>query len=161
MLIGRQEEQALLDALLDGARAGRSGGLVLRGGPGVGKTSLLNYAIARACGFRVLRTLGVESESDLPFSGLLELLRPVAGRAAELVDVQARALGAALCLGGSEEVDRFAVYAATLSVMALAAADEPVLCVMDDAPSRPIPVRNPRIRDHRRPAPCCPVRRDA
>ena len=131
VLIGRLSEQSRLDALLDAARAGRSGGLVVRGEPGVGKTSLLDYAVTRAGGFRVLRTLGAESESDLAFSGLLELLRPVADRAGELPDVQVRALESAL--RGSGEVDRFAVYAATLGIVALVAEDGPVLCVMDDA----------------------------
>jgi DNA-binding CsgD family transcriptional regulator len=130
-LIGRSGEQARLDALLDAARSGQSGGLVVRGEPGVGKTSLLDYAVSRADEFRVLRTLGAESESDLAFSGLLELLRPVVNRAAELPEVQARALDAAL--GGAGEVDRFAVYAATLGVVALVAEDGPLLCVMDDA----------------------------
>jgi DNA-binding CsgD family transcriptional regulator len=130
-LIGRSREQALLDELLDAARAGRSGGLVVRGEPGVGKTSLLDYAVSRAGGFRVLRMLGAESESDLAFSGLLELLRPVMSRVRELPDVQARALETAM--GGSGQVDRFAVYAATLGVVALVAEDGPVLCVVDDA----------------------------
>ena len=130
-LIGRSGEQARLDGLLDAARAGRSGAFVVRGEPGVGKTSLLDYAASRAGGFRVLRTLGAESESDLAFSGLLELLRPVADRAVELPAVQTRALAAAL--RGSGEVDRFAVYAATLGVVALVAEDGPLLCVMDDA----------------------------
>jgi DNA-binding CsgD family transcriptional regulator len=131
VLIGRSSEQLRLDELLDSARAGSSGALVVRGEPGVGKTSLLDYAATRASGFRVLRTMGAESESDLGFSGLLELLRPVLARAGELPDVQARALAAAL--GGSGEVNRFAVYAATLGVVALVAEDGPLLCVMDDA----------------------------
>ena len=130
-LIGRLSEQARLDELLEAARAGRSGALVVRGEPGVGKTSLLDYAASRAGGFRVLHTLGAESESELAFSGLLELLRPVTRRAGELSEVQARALEAAL--GGAGEVDRFAVYAATLGVVALVAEDGPLLCVMDDA----------------------------
>ena len=130
-LIGRSSEQARLDELLDAARAGRSGALVVRGEPGVGKTSLLEAAASRADGFRVLRTLGAESESDLAFSGLQELLRPVADRADELPAVQARALAAVL--DGSGHVDRLAVYAATLGVVALVAEDEPLLCVVDDA----------------------------
>ena len=124
VLIGRSSEQNRLDELLDAARAGRSGALVVRGEPGVGKTCLLDYA-ACADSFRVLRTLGVESESDLAFSGLGELLRPVASRAEELPEVQARALHAAL--GGAGQVDRFAVYAATLGIVALVAEDGPLL----------------------------------
>ena len=72
-LIGRSSEQARLDELLDAARAGSSGALVVRGEPCVGKTSLLDYAAFRAGGFRVLRALGAESESDLAFSGLFDL----------------------------------------------------------------------------------------
>ncbi len=130
-LIGRSEEQGRLDALLDAARTGRSGGLVIRGEPGVGKTSLLDDAVANAGDFRVLRTLGTETESDLAFSGLLELLRPVLDRSAQLPGVQAAALEAAL--GGGGEVDRFAVYAATLGILAAVAEERPLLCVMDDA----------------------------
>ncbi len=130
-LIGRSEEQGRLDALLDAARTGRSGGLVIRGEPGVGKTSLLDDAVAKAGDFRVLRTLGMETESDLAFSGLLELLRPVLDRSAQLPGVQAAALEAAL--GGGGEVDRFAVYAATLGILAAVAEERPLLCVMDDA----------------------------
>ncbi|MGK4581847.1 LuxR C-terminal-related transcriptional regulator [Kitasatospora sp. HPMI-4] len=44
MLFGRAEEQAAVDRLLDGARTGRSGTLVLRGEPGIGKSALLDYA---------------------------------------------------------------------------------------------------------------------
>ena len=123
VLIGRSRRAGRLDELLDAARAGRSGALVVRGEPGVGKTSLLDYAASRAAASGCCGRSGAESESDLAFSGLLELLRPVADRAEELPDSQARALQAAL--GGSAEVDRFAVYAATLGVVALVAEDRP------------------------------------
>src|SRR4051812_30192101 len=78
-LFGRIDELTQLDAMLDAARRGDSGALVIRGEPGVGKSSLLSAVIERADDFRVLRALGVESESDLAFSGLLELVRPVIG----------------------------------------------------------------------------------
>lgn len=77
MLVGRGSERARLDGLLADARGGESGALVLRGEPGIGKTALLEYAVERAEDFRVLRALGVESESELAFSALHELLRPV------------------------------------------------------------------------------------
>ena len=120
-----------LDELLDAARAGHSRALVVRGEPGVGKTSLLGYAVARATGFRVLRALGAESESDLAFRGCWSCCVRWRLVTEELPDVQAHALQAAL--GGSEEVDRFAVYAATLGLVALVAEDRPLLCVIDDA----------------------------
>jgi DNA-binding NarL/FixJ family response regulator len=132
-LIGRVDEQARLDAMLEAARRGDSGSVVIRGEPGVGKSSLLEAVVRRASDFRVLRALGVESESDLAFSCLLELFRPVIGRIGELPDGQRRALKGALALGGSGAVDRFAVYAATLGLLASAAEERPLLCVVDDA----------------------------
>ena len=101
----------------------------MRGEPGGGKTCLLEYAVSRA-GFRILRTLGTESESDLAFWGLLELLRPVVGRARTAGGPGGGVGGRP---GGLGEVDRFAVYAATLGIVALVAEDAPVLCMMDDA----------------------------
>jgi DNA-binding CsgD family transcriptional regulator len=131
-LIGRVDECAQLDAMLDRTRHGRSGALVLRGEPGVGKSRLLDFAVERASDFRVLRALGVESESDIPFSALLELVRPVVGRIDALPARQRRALESALALGGSEGVERFAVAAATLGLLALAADELPLLCIVDD-----------------------------
>ncbi|MDT7713205.1 MAG: hypothetical protein QOG46_1913, partial [Pseudonocardiales bacterium] len=60
MLRGRRDECAVLDGLLEDARAGRSGVLVLRGDPGVGKTALLEYAITSGSDMRVLRAVGAE-----------------------------------------------------------------------------------------------------
>ena len=83
-MVGRRPERARLTALLDAAREGRSGTLLLHGPPGIGKTELLRFAIASADGFRVLRARGMETESDIPFAGLAELVTPLrrpAGRA--------------------------------------------------------------------------------
>ena len=77
MLYGRDVELARIDALLEGARESRSGVLVLLGEPGVGKSRLLAHAVERAEGMRVLRAVGLESESELAFAGLYQLLRPV------------------------------------------------------------------------------------
>ena len=62
MLVGRAQERARLEALLAGAREGRSGALVLRGEAGIGKTALLEQAAGWAEGFRVWRAIGIESE---------------------------------------------------------------------------------------------------
>ena len=50
MLLGRGSECAVIDRLLERARAGKSGAIVVRGEPGVGKTALLEYAIDAASG---------------------------------------------------------------------------------------------------------------
>ena len=76
MLIGRDREQRLIASLLTDARNGASAALVIRGDPGIGKTAVLEEA-AGTSGMRTLRCTGVESEHDLPFAGLEQLLRPV------------------------------------------------------------------------------------
>ena len=81
MLIGRGVECAELDALLDAARAGRSGAVLLEGGPGAGKSALLGHVRRAADGLTVLRATGVPAEQELPYAGLHELLRPVVHRA--------------------------------------------------------------------------------
>lgn len=132
-LVGRGSELAMLADLLDGARKGRSGALVLRGEPGVGKSVLLDYAVGLATGFRLLRARGVESESELAFSGLEELVRPVVGLVEGLPDRQRAVLKGALALGLPVPGDPLAVRAATLSLIAAAAEDVPLLVVVDDA----------------------------
>ena len=59
-LRGRESEQVVIASLLDGVRGFRSGVLVLRGQPGVGKSALLEDAQGRAGGMLVLRAVGVE-----------------------------------------------------------------------------------------------------
>ncbi|MGI5161230.1 AAA family ATPase [Microbispora sp. CA-102843] len=86
-LRGRDKESDALRALMDRARAGAGGCLLILGGPGAGKTALLDLAAAHAGvgapdeqGFLVLRTQGVSGETDLPYAGLHALLRPMADR---------------------------------------------------------------------------------
>ena len=133
MLYGRERECAAVDALLDGARESESGVLVLRGEPGVGKSVLLAYASEQAEGFRVLRATGIESESQLPFAGLHQLLWPVIDRIDALHGLQAGALRAAFGLTDETVGDRFLVYFGVLSLLAEVAEDGPLLCLVDDA----------------------------
>jgi DNA-binding CsgD family transcriptional regulator len=133
VLFGRSDECARIDELLDMARLGRSGALVIRGDPGIGKTALVDYAGMRGGEMRVLRAVGVESESEMPYSGLHELTRPIAGLIERLPRQQRAAIQDALAPAGGEIADRFAVYTATLGLVALAAVDGPVLCLIDDA----------------------------
>ena len=76
MLVGRDRERRRIDDLMDRARAGESATLALVGESGIGKTALLDQAAERAEGMRVLRARGIESEAEVPFGSLLELLRP-------------------------------------------------------------------------------------
>src|SRR4051812_37513313 len=100
MLVGRRNECRVLDAVLDAARAGRSGVLAVRGEPGVGKTALLEYAIESASGMRVVRAAGVESEMELAFATLHQLCAPMLDRLERLPALQHNAL--AVTFGFSE-----------------------------------------------------------
>lgn len=133
MLVGRHPERARLEALIDEARGGRSATLVVRGEAGIGKTALLDHAVSYAEGATVLRTVGVESEAEVAFSGLHQLVQPVLGRLEELPTPQRDALAVALALEVGAAPDRLAVSIATLAILAAAADDALVLCVMDDA----------------------------
>lgn len=135
MLYGRSGEQAAVEELLTGAREGRSGVLVLRGEPGIGKSALLQYAAERAgSGFGVLRATGVESEADLPFAGLHLLLGPALPLLPGLPVPQRRALEAAFGLAeGTGAGDRLLGGLATLGLLAELAQQRPLLCLVDDA----------------------------
>ena len=131
-LFGRERECAAIDQLLEASARGESTSLVFRGEAGIGKTALLGYAAERGREWTVLRIAGVEAESDLAFAGLEGLLRPITGKLDELPQAQADALSAALGFAPSGGSDRLLVSAAALSLLAAAAEDQPVLCLVDD-----------------------------
>ncbi|NJP91544.1 AAA family ATPase [Nonomuraea sp. FMUSA5-5] len=133
MLWGRAGEQKVVEELLDQAREGRSGVLVLRGEPGIGKTSLLEHAGRRADGMRVLRGVGIETEAEIPFASLHLLLRRALDRLPALPAPQAAALEGALGLRPAAGDDQLLVGAAVLSLLAELAEDGPLLCLVDDA----------------------------
>lgn len=132
VLVGRESELARLEELLDAARAGRSGALVLSGEPGIGKTALCRATAEMATGLEVLSARGVSSESQLPFAGLAELFAPVVDLVAALPPRQRTAMEGALALGPAESVDPLAVGVATLGLLAAVAEKAPVLCTVDD-----------------------------
>ena len=134
MLHGRDQERQVLVDLVEGARAGRAGALVVHGEPGVGKSALLGDLLAGlGDDVQVLRTQCVESEAPLPFAALHRLLRPLGPVLENLPAPQARALGVAFGLVEGEQVEPFLVALATLSALTEAAEEAPVLCVVDDA----------------------------
>jgi predicted ATPase len=133
VLHGRELELDQLARLLDDARTGHAGALVLLGDPGVGKSALLEEAVGRSQGFQLLRTQGLESEAPLAFAALHRLLSPVQDLVAALPVPQARALRVALGLDSGAAVEPFLVAVATLSILSEAAESAPVLCIVDDA----------------------------
>jgi DNA-binding CsgD family transcriptional regulator len=132
-LLGRQRECAVLRRLLDAALAGDGGVLVVHGEPGVGKTALLDWAVQEERQLRVLRTIGVEGEMELPFAALQQLCSPILDRAERLPDPQRNALGVAFGLSSGQNPNPFLVGLAALGLLSEASQERPVLCVVDDA----------------------------
>jgi DNA-binding CsgD family transcriptional regulator len=132
-LIGRADARARIDALLADARAGRSGALLITGETGIGKSALLQYALARAVEMRQLTASGFESESELAFAALADFFQPEVDRLVEIPSYQAAALAGALALGPPTTSDRFAVCAATLNLLDAAARETPLIGILDDA----------------------------
>ncbi|MGO9295228.1 MAG: ATP-binding protein [Streptosporangiaceae bacterium] len=133
MLVGRDHERREIEHALAQARSGASATLTLVGEPGIGKTALLDYAAERATGMRLLRARGVESEAQIPFGSLLELVRPALPMLEKIPEPQAAALAAALALRPAAAQERFAVGAATLGLLAAYAEQAPVAVLVDDA----------------------------
>ena len=133
-LIGRDGERARIGTALATARQGGSAVIVIRGEAGAGKTALLDDAIARAAGLRILRTRGADPEGDQRFAALSELCRPLLGELALVPDARAAAVAAALGVDSPAHImDRYAVYAGTLDLLTAAADENPLLVVVDDA----------------------------
>ncbi len=132
MLLGREHERHQIEQAFARARSGASATLALVGEPGIGKTALLDYAAKVATGMQVLRARGIESEAQIPFASLLELLRPALVMLDKIPGPQAAALETALALRPGTAHDRFAVGAATLSLLAAYAERAPVAVLVDD-----------------------------
>jgi DNA-binding CsgD family transcriptional regulator len=139
-LVGRASEQARLAALLEAARQGASGVLVLEGDPGIGKSALLQWAITQAGDFRAVESRGMQAEVELAYGGLGQLVAPFREFFERLDSKQVLVLEAVLALtgrGGASPTpaivpDQFAVGAAVLTLLASAAEKGPVLVVVDD-----------------------------
>ncbi|WP_206670946.1 LuxR family transcriptional regulator [Streptomyces sp. CB01881] len=130
---GRNAERDRIERLLADARQGTSGVLLLHGEAGIGKTALLDYAAERADGVRVLRVEGIESEMELAYGGLHQLFLPVMELVDALPQPQAAAVRAVFGQSGDGVRDRFTVGLAVLTMLSEAAADGPLLCLVDDA----------------------------
>jgi DNA-binding CsgD family transcriptional regulator len=133
MLVGRTKEIGALEDVLTAVRDGLSGVLVLRGEVGIGKTALLDWAAGTAGDMRLARVAAVESEMDLGFAGLHQLLAPLLDGLDRLPAPQRAALQSAFGLTAGPSPDRFLVGLATLTLLTEAAASRPVLCVVDNA----------------------------
>ena len=132
-LVGRRAEREAVDRLLEAARAGYGGVLVVHGEPGVGKTALLDYALETARSFRVARAVGVEGEMDLPYASLQQLSSPALELKERLPDPQREALAVAFGLSAGDPPNAYLVGLAVLGLLTEAAEQQPVLWLVDDA----------------------------
>ena len=133
VLLDRELERGQIERVLETARQGRSTALVLQGEPGTGKTTLLDYAVESGRDFHIVRLLGIESEAELGFAALHQLLLPFLAGLRSLPVPQRDALGGALGLRRADSPDRFLLALAALTMLAGAAAKRPLLCIVDDA----------------------------
>ncbi|HEY2435947.1 MAG TPA: AAA family ATPase, partial [Solirubrobacteraceae bacterium] len=133
-LVGREVEAARVDGLIERMPEGGAA-LVVSGEAGVGKSALLHYARARADarGFRTLTTAGVESEAELAFAGLHQLLHPVLGLGELLPTPQRRALEVAFGIASGPEPDMFLVALAAYQLVCDVADECPLVILADDA----------------------------
>lgn len=132
-LIGRDVELAVLRRLISGIED-EGASVVIRGQPGVGKSTMLRAAaaFARERGALVLAASGIEAQAMSPFAGLHELLRPLIPSAGSLPTVQRQALLTAFGAGDGPPPELFLTALATLTLLVDAAAAQPVVLVVDD-----------------------------
>jgi predicted ATPase len=132
-LFGREGELELLRGLIDDARNGTSGATLLIGEAGVGKTALIERLVAHASGLRLLRVVGVESEMQLGYAALHQLLLPLMELVERLPAPQQSAVHAAFGMSRIEKPDAFMLGLACLTILASASEDNITLCTIDDA----------------------------
>jgi DNA-binding CsgD family transcriptional regulator/Tfp pilus assembly protein PilF len=134
-LVGRSDELKLIDSLLTGhSRAGP--GLLLRGNPGVGKTSLLEAAAvqAEAAGMRVLSASGVQFEAEIGYSALHQLLYPLRERTDRLAASHRDVLHHVFGLTPGPPPDPVVISTAVLTLLGQVATERPLLALVDDVP---------------------------
>jgi len=132
-LLGRERERAALDRLLESARDGNGGALVIDGEPGVGKTALLDDLVEKATTVRIVRSAGVEGEMELPFATVQQLCAPIFELGERLPRPQRDALDVAFGLNPGPAPNPFLVALAVLGLLSEAARERGLLCVIDDA----------------------------
>jgi DNA-binding CsgD family transcriptional regulator len=122
----------VLDRLIEAVRAGESRALVVRGEPGMGKTALLDYLAGHAPECRVVRAAGIQSEIELAFAAMHQLCAPMLDRLDRLPGPQRTALGTAFGISAGPAPDRFLIGLAVLSLLSDVAAEQPLVCLVDD-----------------------------
>ena len=131
--IERESESAQLESFVGRLREGLSGSLAILGEAGSGKTSLVSRLRATSTDVRSVVVVGTEAERLLPYAGLQQLLLPFLKMAEDLPPPQEHALAVAFGTRTGSAPSRFLIGVATLTLLARAAHDQPLLCLFDDA----------------------------
>lgn len=132
-LLGRDQERGELDRLLREVRERRSRVLVLRGEAGIGKSELLDYLATQATRMQIVHAAGVEAESDFAYSGVQRICAPLLSHVDRLPHVQQEALRVAFGLSAGKPPELLLAGLAVLGLFSEAAAESPLLCLIDDA----------------------------
>jgi DNA-binding CsgD family transcriptional regulator len=134
-VFGREAELAAVSAFTD-ADAAAPAALVIEGEAGIGKTTIVRAALARAsaAGLRVLLARPAVGEAELPYVGLGDLLGGFGADAFDsLAGPQRRAIEAALARGGADSrVERHALSRGLLEFLRGEGAAGDLLLVIDD-----------------------------
>ncbi|MFC6158209.1 helix-turn-helix transcriptional regulator [Kribbella jiaozuonensis] len=131
-LTGRDAERDALDQLVAAVCSGESRALVLSGEAGVGKTALMDHLAAQAHRGQVVRVSGVQSEMELAFAALHQVCAPALGLLDRVPAPQAEALRTVFGISAGPPPDMFLIGLGVLSLLAEAAVDQPLLCLVDD-----------------------------
>ena len=123
----------MIDGLVSDVVGGAGRVLVLRGDPGIGKTALLAYLTEQIVTWRLIRAVGVESDMQVPFSGLHLWCAPLLDDLGRLPGPQRAALETVLGFTTGPAPDLFLVGLGALTLMAQAAEHAPLACIVDDA----------------------------
>ncbi len=132
-LVGRAADCRALESMVQAVSRGLSRSMVIVGEPGIGKTSLLQYAARTAGGLRAVSIAGVESELRLGFAAVHRMLVPYLDRIGTLPAPQRDALRSAFGLAAGPPADRFLVGLGALTLFAEVAAEQPLIWLVDDA----------------------------
>lgn len=138
MIIGREEELALLEQRLSALIDGGTAAVVLEGDPGIGKTTLFRSAVSSALerGYFVLSCRPSQSEVRLSYAGLGDLLERVESDVfAALPPPQRHALEIALRLRDARAVasDPRTIALAFRNILRELSAAHPLVVAIDDA----------------------------
>src|SRR5580704_11981486 len=131
-LTDRVSERQAIDRFLRSVRGGESRALVLHGDPGIGKTALLGYLAWTATACRVLSAGGVQSEMEIAFAGLHQLCSPMLEHVVTIPEPQRDALQITFGITSGPVPDPFMVGLGVLSLLSEVAAEQPLICIVDD-----------------------------